>query len=305
METEYNNCVVICIIVLSGVLGGITNYLMMFDSKLDSRENCIKFFASLFLSLCASFSVPLFLQILSNNLLDELKFKNLLIFGGFCVVASFFSKRFLEDVYSKLNKLERDVNKTKKDIKAAEETTSKVKIQVEELEESTEEVEIDEIPNEIKSVISKLTNLNLSGNELEDIVKALFSTKYSYRTIEGIKKETKLGIDRIKEILNHLVEQGFARKKVGFDGKDLYKILKHPVVIYKAVYVWPGDFRDVTEKLKEMTAKGIYFSKVDPIILGLSNDPAYGKLKILKVHFRAHGVEKELSWADGETFILN
>ena len=110
-----NSAIIITIILLAGLLGGLTNFFMLYDGKLTSRENWIKFFAALFLSISASITVPLFLQILSNNLLDDMKFKNLLIFAGFCVIAGFFSKRFLEDLYTKLNNLNKKVDAVEKE----------------------------------------------------------------------------------------------------------------------------------------------------------------------------------------------
>lgn len=305
MEDTQRYCIIISIIVGAGLLGGLTNFFLLYNSKLDSKENWIKLFACIFLSLCASLTVPLFLQILSNNILDNITFKNSLIFAGFCVLASYFSKRFLEDVYAKLNKLDKKVDETKKETESRIENmtqrTDTVVKKVEDLEEAEEEIEDDNIPTEIKDSISKYKKGVLAENELENIVKSLASTKYSFRTLEGIRKDTELGKERVKEILDHLIEHGFAERKVSSNGKDIWRILKYPIRIYSAAYVWPSGQVDVTDKIKSLVAKGIYQGTVDSGTFGIP-DPIYGTVKTLKIHCRIHGQEKEISYKDGETF---
>lgn len=297
--------IIISIIIGSGILGGLTNFFMLFDSKLNVKENWIKFLASVLLSLCASLTVPLFLQILSNNILDSITFKNSLIFTGFCILASFFSKRFLEDVYARLNKLDKKVDETKKEtenkLENVTQRTDTVVKKVEDLEEGSEEIESDNIPTEIKDSISKYKKGVLADTELEKIVQSLFSTQYSFRTMEGIRKDTSLGNERVKEILDHLVEHGFAERKVGFHGKDIWRILKYPIRIYSAAYIWPNGQIDITDPIKGLVARGIYQGTVDPSTFGIP-DPIYGTLKTLKIHCRIHGQEKELTFKDGQTF---
>jgi hypothetical protein len=302
MDCHY---IIILIITSAGLLGGLANFFMMYENDLAGKEQRIKFFASLLLGLCASLTVPLFLQILSNNLLDNISFKNGLIFAGFCVLASVFSKRFLEDVYAKLNKLNNKFDEVKKEtenkIESVSKRTENVIKKVEDLEESGEEIENDLIPTEIKDSISEHKKGLLVDTELERVIQSLFSNKYSFRTINGISKETSVGKERIKEVLDHLVEHGFAERRVGSNGKDLWRILKYPIRIYSAVYKWANGQIDVTHKVKELVSKGIYQGTVDPVTFGIS-DPAYGKRKNLKIHCRIHGQEKELSFFDGEIF---
>jgi hypothetical protein len=302
MIETHPNLTIAIIILTAGTLGGLTNFFLFYNFKLNCRENWIKLFAAVSLSLCASLTVPLFLQILSNNLLDNVNFKNALIFTGFCIVASFFSKRFLEDVYAKLNKLDRKVDETKHEtnqkIENVSVKTERVIKKVEDLEESSEEPEeIDSIPTEIKDSILKYKANLLADTELEKIVKALFSNNYSFRTLHGIANETSVAKEKVKEILTHLVDHGFAERKVGTEGKDLWRILKYPVRIYSASY---GQV-DVTDKIKTLVAKGVYHAQVTFTTFGIE-DPAPGVVKSLKIHCRIHGQERELIFHDGQMF---
>ncbi len=154
---------------------------------------------------------------------------------------------------------------------------------------------------EIKDSISQYKSGLLAETELERIVQSLFSNKYSLRTLLGINKETGIGKERVKEVLDHLVEHGFAKRKVGFDGKDYWELQQIPIRIYSAAYKWLDGYVDVTAKIKELVSKNIYQGPVDPSTFGIP-DPIHGTVKTLVIHCRIHGMERELSFRDGQTF---
>src|ERR1700680_3611262 len=95
--------IVILIILGAGILGGVTNYFLIYEfsseqvsEPLISEKRWVNFWKSVLVSLCAAITVPLFLQIISNNLLQEqangtLPTKNYFILAGFCILAAFFS----------------------------------------------------------------------------------------------------------------------------------------------------------------------------------------------------------------------
>lgn len=297
--------IIVSIIIGTGLLGGVTNFFMTFDIKLKGKECWMKLLASISLSLCAALTVPLFLQILSNNILDVLSFKNALIFSGFCVLASFFSKRFLEDVYSKLNKLDKKVDdkneETNKNLETFTKKTETTIKKVDDLEESLEQLD-DEIPVEIKTSILENIKVSIEKSEVEKIIKELFSTKYAFRTIEGIKKETKINADEILNVLEALQEFGFAEKKIGSSGKEFWRSLKYPIRIYSASYGVSGKFIDVTSKIKALVSKeGTYQGVASHLFFGIP-DPAYGTPKTLKIHCRIRGKEQELSFNENDSF---
>jgi len=109
---------IIYIILIAGVLGGIGNYFMTIDKayktdftdKIDKTINksFIKNFSdfqfqkSIILGTIAAGVVPLFLNIISSDLLEfDAKipsYKNYFIFGSLCLVASLFSNKFLTRV---------------------------------------------------------------------------------------------------------------------------------------------------------------------------------------------------------------
>jgi hypothetical protein len=299
--------IIIMIILGTGLFGGLTNYFMSFDKELEPRERNVKFCASILLSVCASLTVPLFLQILSNNLLDTFSFKNYLIFTGFCILASVYSKRFLEDVYAKLEKLDKKVDTTRIETKDKVDIVSKraeraIK-KVDDLEESIEIIEDLEIPTGLKQSIKEIRNFSLAEPEVERVVESLSSSKYSLRTIQGISKETEISVDKIKSLLEHLLEQGFIERKVGSNGKDLWRVLKYPIKIYSANYGAQGKTIDVTSKIKDLVSNNILEGHVSSAFLGVE-DPAVDIVKVLTIHCRVYGKEKELTFTEGHNFFI-
>lgn len=300
-----DNQIIVAIIFGSGVFTGITNYFLTCDLKLKTKENWIRFFASIFLSTCAALTVPLFLQILSNNLLDQANFKNKLIFSGFYVLAGFFAKRYLDDLYAKIKNLEKKVEEqekeTEKKLSQTTKDTEAVNKKVEDLEESIEEVEPENISNEIRESLKSNADFNLNDTEISDLIKSLYSPKYSLRTLNGISKEAKITVDRLRPVLDHLKHFGFAETKVGSDGTTYWRLLKYPIKIYSANYGIAGHYTDVTAIINNMISKGDYHGIASQAFLGI-NDPAPGIVKKLKVHYRIHGKEKDFTVNEGDTF---
>ncbi|MDX2048550.1 MAG: YEATS-associated helix-containing protein [Chitinophagaceae bacterium] len=292
----------ITIIIGAGLLGGLTNYFLAFKLDYKKTECWINFAKSMLLSLCASITVPLFLQILSNNLIDEpssgsLPSKNYFILAGFCVIAAIFSKRFLEDLYSKVKNLEKKTAENEKEIQDNVRKTKNVDKKVGDLEETMEDV----IPTDIKDTLIANRSLSLTDELSQKLISSLYSSKYSFRTVQGISGETGMNSEEIQKILLFLSEMGFAEKKVNYKGVDIWRLLKYPIKIYSASYGVPGSIVDVTMQIQQLVANGVYEGVVLPSTLRVS-DPAPNLAKTLKIHCRIRGRETELSFIDGEKF---
>lgn len=307
-----DNEIIILIICGAGVLTGLTNYVVTCDLSRPIKENCIKLLSSILLSTCASFTIPLFLQILSNNLLDKPNFKGELILCGFCILAGFFSKRFLEDLYAKVRNLERKVdkrdeetdnklNQTESKLNQTAKNTEAINKKIEDLEESIEEVEPDIMKNEIAESLKLNSTVEFNESEIESLSKSLFSPKYSLRTIKGISDESKIPEGKVRLVMEHLKNFGFAENKDGADGKTYWRLLKYPIKIYSANYGITGHYVDVASKINQMIAAGDYTGIASQTFLGIP-DPAPGIVKKLKVHYRIQGKEKDLTVNEGDQF---
>lgn len=207
--------IIIYILIASGLLGGLTNFFLLYNIDYKTKECLINLFKSILLSLCASMTVPLFLQIISNNLLDvpqkgSFKEKNYFILAGFCVLAAFYSKRFLDDLYSKVNRVEKKAEEAKQI--------------AENVEQKNQEIDnVDDIVNE--TAIHRALTANYTKDDLRAVSTAILTSKYSYRTVTGISKDTNISDDKVRGILEILKNRGYAESKTNKKGNDIWKII--------------------------------------------------------------------------------
>lgn len=92
---------VLGIMIAAGILGGIANYFLAERHAEFAWRDLFKYSV---LGVVAALMVPLFLNMISSNLLDLARTRpiNLFVFAGFCLIAVIFSRRFLENLSTKL-----------------------------------------------------------------------------------------------------------------------------------------------------------------------------------------------------------
>lgn len=245
---------IILIISLSGILGGLTNFYTISDFKSteESQRNLIK---SLLLGICASCAVPLFLQVLSNNLLDipptgasqTYPTKNYFILVGFCVIAAVYSKRFLDDLYDKINKTKQEVEEVKKSAEQAKEVSVAAKeasakaqeastqvanfIELE-LAEEEEDDDDDDDPKELitlETIKSSAPLINGRNNideaDFRKVLKNMQESKFKDRSINGLIRGTKLSEEKIKPIIQSLIESNVVNPTRWY-GKEFYRLTR-------------------------------------------------------------------------------
>lgn len=192
--------ILLTIMVASGSLGGLASYWSVIVDETEKHP----ILKRIGLGIAASFTVPLFLNMISSSILSNTTQDpiNYLVFAGFCVVAGFSSKSFISSLSKRiLDKLDSVEQKQQDLVTDVEPLLSKETEPEPDEQEPTEEVELN--PKEIK------------------IIKALANKKYSRRYLSGIEKET--GIEDI-EIVYHIItlrEKGLVHSKKG-KRLDLY-----------------------------------------------------------------------------------
>lgn len=192
--------IIFSIIILSGILGGIANFVIVENpKKLADWKSAGGY---VILGVVAAFTVPLFLNMISSNLLEigQSNYLVLFVFCGFCLVAAVFSKSFLENMYSKIIQ---QVNNLKEEIQELKEQESEP-----ELSDST-------------IVESKQKELELSESERK-VLFAFGVGKYSYRSFSGIKNETNLELEVVKNSLDSLVSKALLAQTFRKDNQRLW-----------------------------------------------------------------------------------
>lgn len=103
--------ILILIMLVAGVLGGIVNI------ALRAEENTKKtWLMNIVAGIGASMLIPLFLRTLSSNLLSNIldekpKPDDLLVFGGFCLLAAISSRTFIQTLSDKILKEAREARR--------------------------------------------------------------------------------------------------------------------------------------------------------------------------------------------------
>jgi len=172
--------IIVLIILLSGLIGGLASYYLN-----ESEE--ISMLKSFVLGVVASILVPLFLNMISINLLYEAQrqIDKIFIFAGFCVLASVFSKNFLENMY---NKVLQQVGNIGKQVKTMEEASSEPDIPTGDVtEESLKQKGITKIEYELLNTFS--------------------SGRYTYRSVPGLIKQSDSDRNLVSDSINTLLSK--------------------------------------------------------------------------------------------------
>ncbi|SYX85053.1 YEATS-associated helix-containing protein [Paenibacillus alvei] len=197
--------ILVILIVLSGTLGGIVSFL----SELNKKEAFLKnrnLYKSILVGISASMLVPLFLNTISSNLINESETDNnkLLVIIGFCLIASISSKRFIqsmsERVLNELKEVKEEVKDVKKDVDVLAE------------KETEDESKIIEIEEKVKSTDNRVYNPD-DSNRVK-VLKCLTDSRYSFRSLKGLSEQTELSESLITDLINELINDKYVDQSV-------------------------------------------------------------------------------------------
>lgn len=196
----------ISIIIFSGFLGGVVNYFM---NNVSKTWDAYEFKKSFFFGIVASATVPLFLETVSSKLIyDSQQFPlKYFVFGGFCLLASVFSSKFLQSLSDRILK---ELNEVKKDNKENAEKVDAI------VSQKSDDKQTENFSDE------KLKQK--AGNDLNNIITALQNDKYTFRTITGLAKDTALSEQAIKAILLQLEDREIVTQVRRSDGITLWAL---------------------------------------------------------------------------------
>jgi hypothetical protein len=189
------------IMILAGVLGGIANYFLSDrQGELSSRDG----FKYATLGVIAALTVPLFLNMLSSNLLEAARTRpvDFFVFAGFCLIYVVASRRLFENaankLLSQLDQVKRDVNHLKQQKREA---PAPVVVREESPAVAAEPAKA-EPPKE-----------SLSYNDVE-ILRAIAEENYVYGNLAGLTDKTGLGRDLVSNRLTVLKNLGIIETRI-------------------------------------------------------------------------------------------
>jgi len=198
--------VILLIMVMAGVLGGIANYFLS-DRQIETgRRDWGKF---LTLGVIAALTVPLFLNMISSNLLEAARTRpvDFFVFAGFCLIYVVASRRVFENVANKLMGQMDQMRSEMGQIKQQHQDAP-VPVAVAPREEPTSVV-----AEAVAPVKPEVVRESLSYNDIE-ILRALAEDSYVYGNLVGLTDKTGLARDLVSTRLTVLKNFGIIETRI-------------------------------------------------------------------------------------------
>lgn len=190
--------IILCIMICAGILGGVANYFLSDrHGELSTRDG----FKYATLGVIAALTVPLFLNMISSNLLEAPRTRpvDFFVLAGFCLIYVVASRRLFENaaqrLLSQLDQVRRDVNHLKQQKRELPPPAAR--------EEAPAPVEVTKV--EAKEA--------LSYNDVE-ILRAVAEENYVYGNLAGLTDKTGLGRDLVSNRLTVLKNMGIIETRI-------------------------------------------------------------------------------------------
>ncbi|RZB36939.1 MAG: hypothetical protein SRB2_01739 [Desulfobacteraceae bacterium Eth-SRB2] len=176
------------IMIGSGILGGLVNFFLSENHKPPVWKALLGY---CLLGIVAALIVPLFLNMISSNLLSVAQKKpvNLFIFNGICLLFAVFSCRLKENVYHK-NHINADPAETDYDLKIGCREISK----------------------------ARLHRAGISEGEVK-ILQVMASGNHVHRSLVGLLKDPELAKEQVNETLSSVMAKGWVEQKLNKENK--------------------------------------------------------------------------------------
>jgi hypothetical protein len=213
----------ISVMVGAGALGGTVNY--FFARKLDAEKSNIA--ESIVVGIAAAFLVPLFLNMISSNLTEEIRgnseLSKILVFAGFCLIAAISSKAFIktlsERVLKEVEETKKQVQETKKELQEAKKEVAEAKNVALSAQEKASEADAI-VQKNIESpdgpeISSLLAPMPTAISETARTILLEFATgEKVYRTRTSVARHIEMEKSEVDRIVDELKEQGLVDVKM-------------------------------------------------------------------------------------------
>jgi hypothetical protein len=192
--------VILLIMVFAGVLGGVANYFLSDRPADPAAHGWAKY---PILGVIAALTVPLFLNMISSNLLEAARTRpvDFFVFAGFCLIYVVASRRVFENV---ANKLLTQMDQIKREM-------GQIKQQRNEAPSAPREETLP--PVEAALAKPEAVKESLSYNDIE-ILRALAEESYVYGNLVGLTDKTGLARDLVSTRLTVLKSLGIIETRI-------------------------------------------------------------------------------------------
>jgi hypothetical protein len=195
--------IVLLIMIVAGVLGGVANYFLSDRQSDASPRDWGKYSI---LGVIAALTVPLFLNMISSNLLEAARTRpvDFFVFAGFCLIYVVASRRVFENVANKLlsqmDQMKREMVQIKQQRPEAPTPAFR--------DEPTGVADVPPLP-----VKPEVIKESLSYNDIE-ILRALSEDSYVYGNLVGLTDKTGLARELVSSRLTVLKSLGLIETRI-------------------------------------------------------------------------------------------
>jgi len=202
--------IVISIMVLGGAAGGLANFLRAPDGTGDIASRSLSDLLRLIaIGIIAALSLPLFLSLAKSKLISDIlnestNYSDMLILGGFGIVAGFTAGPFLDRLSGQV------LQEVKRRAEHNEKKIDQVETQIERLDENSPAAQQTTVPTDeaaTPQILQAARRVDLTTVERE-VLRGL--TTKAYRTRSGLADDAGVSKTRISEILEALIDRGLA-----------------------------------------------------------------------------------------------
>ena len=210
-----NLFLVAIVLLVSGILGGLINFFLA-DPNVERQ---LTWWQNSVIGLGASLMVPLFLNMISSNLIDTIlgndgkqgDLSKLFVLAGFCLVASISSRAFISSLTDKILKQVKDIG----------EKADKAQIEAADAKAIVEPL----IENETNEHSKNISSFKLQDelDEKEQMVLGAFTKgPYTMRSLSGIAKDTGFDKAHVNELFTALIQKGYVKQRDSDKGPKWY-----------------------------------------------------------------------------------
>lgn len=231
MQQSY--ILILTIIVLVGAFGGVINYFMLVPADgaavaqpVPSKGSLL--IRSLFMGIAAAILVPLFLNTISSAVLTDLiagsnVYKNSLIFAGFCLLAAISSRRFIDDLYTRVMKIEDKADAAKGAADEARLNAHKAMTETQDLVNASTEPKKTKLKGMRANAAPAIVSPE-ADNEAK-LIAAFAGSKYIYRTLDGLVADSGLSDTDAQTALQSLQQKGKVKSRLDADGDTVWQVV--------------------------------------------------------------------------------
>jgi hypothetical protein len=196
--------VILLIMIAAGILGGVANYFLSERRTESGRDDWGKY---PILGVIAALTVPLFLNMISSNLLEAARTRpiDFFVFAGFCLIYVVASRRVFEGA---ANKLRAQIDQVRRDVVQIKQQRQEAPPPAPREEPST--------PLEAEPPVAakpETIRESLSYNDIE-IVRALAEQSYVYGNLVGLTDKTGLARELVSNRLTVLKNLGIIETRI-------------------------------------------------------------------------------------------